>query len=88
MRTVVVTREGMDYSRIVDTFVGDFSRQTGKVLEVLDPDSAEGSMFCRAYDIVEYPTIIALSNDGRVQNIWSGTTLPTINEVSYYVSQD
>jgi len=88
MRVVVVTKENMDYSRTVDTFITDFTRQTGRQLDVLDPDSNEGDTFCRTYDIVEYPTIIALGNDGQVQNSWSGTTLPTIDEVSYYVSQD
>lgn len=85
MRTVVVTKENMDYSRSVTTFLGDFQRQTGRELEVINPDSLDGGSFCRTYDIVEYPTVIALSDDGRVQNMWSGNSLPTISEVSYYV---
>lgn len=88
MRVVVVTKEAADYSRSVDTFVTDFTRQTGRTLEILDPDSPEGDSFCRTYDIVEYPSIIALGNDGQLQNLWAGTMLPTISEVSYYVTQD
>ena len=88
MRVVVITKEATDYSRNVDTFVTDFTRQTGRTLEVLDPDSPEGDSFCRTYDIVEYPSIIALGNDGQLQNLWTGTMLPTISEVSYYVTQD
>ena len=84
MRVVVITKDNAEYSRMVTTFINDFARQTGRSLEVLDPDTLEGESFCRAYDIVEYPTIIALSDDGHMQNIWRGTTLPTINEVSYY----
>lgn len=88
MRVVVVTKDNMDYSRMVMTFIDDFARQTGKALEVMDPETLDGISFCRAYDIVEYPTIIALSNSGQVQNMWRGTTLPTISEVSYYATQD
>ncbi len=88
MRTIVVTKDNMDYSRSVETFRTDFARQTGKELEVVNPDSSDGITFCRTYDIVEYPTVIALSSDGRVQNMWSGASLPMISEVSYYVSQD
>jgi len=84
MRVVVITKDNTEYSRMVTTFINDFARQTGRSLEVLDPDTLEGESFCRAYDIVEYPTIIALSDDGHMQNLWRGTTLPTINEVSYY----
>lgn len=88
MRVVVVTKPQMDYSRSVDMFLDDFARQTGRALEVLDPESSEGEMFARTYDIVEYPTIVALSNDGQVQTVWKGTALPTISEVSYYATQD
>lgn len=88
MRVVVITKENTDYARVVDTFITDFMRQTGRELEVLDPDSPEGSSFCRTYDIVEYPSIIALGNDGQMQNLWAGTMLPTISEVSYYATQD
>jgi len=88
MRVVVITKENTDYARVVDTFITDFARQTGRELEVLDPDSPDGSSFCRTYDIVEYPSIIALGNDGQMQNLWAGTMLPTISEVSYYATQD
>ena len=87
MRVVIVTRENTDYARAVETFVRDFTRQTGRTLEVLDPDTGEGDSLCRTYDIVQYPTIIALGDDGQMQNMWAGETLPTINEVSYYASQ-
>ncbi len=85
MRVVVVYKQATDYARRVDDFMGDFKRQTGRDLETLDPDTRDGSGFCRAYDIVEYPTLIALSDDGQVQNTWRGLPLPTISEVSYYV---
>ena len=49
------------------------------------PARSRPSDFCRTYDIVEYPTIIALSADSQMQNMWSGLPLPTISEVSFYV---
>ena len=88
MRVVAIYKDNMDYTRSVDMFMEDFARQTGRTFERLDPDSREGELFCRTYDIVEYPTIIALGNDGQMQNMWVGRALPTISEVSYYVSQD
>ena len=88
MRVVVVWRDNTEYAKAVTTFLEDFARQTGRVLEELDPDTLEGESFCRAYDIVEYPSIVAISTDGQMQQLWKGSTLPTISEVSYYVSQD
>ena len=55
----------------------------------IKPDSGRankgGSGFCKTYDIVEYPTVVALSDSGQLQNMWRGRPLPTISEVSYYV---
>ena len=85
MRVVVVYKDASDHSREVIDYMGDFYRQTGHELETVDPESREGADFCRTYDIVEYPSLIALSDDGVMQNLWRGRPLPTISEVSYYV---
>lgn len=85
MRVVVVYKEQTDYARQVIDFLADFKRQTGHDLEVMNPESGEGIDFTQVYDIMELPAIIAISNDGALQNTWSGLPLPTISEVSYYV---
>ena len=61
----------------------NFRRQTGYEIETMNPDENTG--FCETYDIVEYPTIIALGESGDVRASWCGRTLPLINEVLYYV---
>lgn len=84
MKTVVVYKDKTDTSRAVIDFMRDFERQTGRALETMDPESRDGSMFCETYDIVEYPTIVALDDNGVLQNTWRGLPLPTISELSYY----
>lgn len=83
MRVVCVYRDNQDYTRAVTDWLENFHRQTGRELETLDPDKSPG--FCEAYDIVEYPTIIAIGNSGEVRAVWKGRDLPLINEVLYYV---
>lgn len=85
MRVVVIYKDRTDYARQVTDFIADFKRQTGHDLETMDPESLAGINFTQAYDIMELPTLIALSDDGMLQNSWSGLPLPTISEVSYYV---
>lgn len=84
MKAVVVYRSNSEHGRVVEEYLRDFLRRTGTQLETLDPDTPDGASLCRTYDIVEYPSVIALSDDGRVQNSWRGLPLPTINELSYY----
>lgn len=85
MRVVVVYKEQTDYARTVTDYLRDFERQTGHTLELLNPDTPEGAHFCRTYDVVEYPSVVAMTDDGIMQNMWRGLPLPTISEVSYYV---
>lgn len=83
MRVVCIYRDRQDYSRSVDEWLENFYRQTGREIETMDPDNNVG--FCEAYDIVEYPTILALDDSGAVLASWRGRTLPLINEVLYYM---
>lgn len=85
MKAIVIYKDESDHAREVTDYLRDFKRQTGHDLETMNPDTPAGTDFCRAYDIVEYPTIVAVSDDGVMQNLWRGTPLPTISEVSYYV---
>ena len=84
MRIVVVYKDASDHGREVREYVDDFERQTGLKIEVIDPDSGRNDFFLRAYDIVEYPTILAIADDGRLLQIWRGRPLPLFDEVAYY----
>lgn len=84
MKVLVVYKPVSEQARSVTEWLREFSRRTGKVLEEIDPDSRAGAQFCRDYDVVEYPTVIALDDTGVVQMVWRGEMLPTISEVSFY----
>lgn len=84
MRIAVIYREESDHAREVRDFLYEFERTTGHKIQEIDPDTPNGADTCRAYDIVEYPTMIATSDDGVLQQMWRGRPLPTISEVSFY----
>lgn len=84
MRIVCVWRRESDYGRMVEEWLTEFERRSGVEVETIDPDSRDGAGFCRAYDIVEYPTLVALDNDGGALAMWRGQMLPTFDEVSYW----
>ena len=83
MRGICVYRDNQDYSRSVTEWLENFRRQTGREIETMDPD--RNTNFCEIYDIVEYPTIIALGEQGDVRATWRGRDLPLIDEVNYYM---
>lgn len=84
MRVVVVYKQASDHAREVRDYLRDYQRFTGKVIEEIDPESRDGENFCRVYGIVEYPTLMAVSDSGQMQQMWRGRPLPLIDQVSYY----
>lgn len=83
MRVICIYRDNQDYTRSVDEWLENIRRQTGREVETMDPD--RNSNFCETYDVVEYPTVLALGEDGSVSASWRGRNLPLINEVLYYM---
>lgn len=87
MRVAVVYKEYSDHAREVISYLRDFKVRTGHDLETINPETRDGISFCQVYGIVEYPTIVAIANDGQLQQMWRGTPLPQINDISYYFTQ-
>jgi hypothetical protein len=87
MRVVIIWRDDTDYSRTVTEWLRDFEHRTGKQPESYSPDSPEGESICRTYDVVEYPTILAFDDEGKLLQEWRGMnpSLPRIDDVNYYM---
>ncbi len=85
MKAVIFYRDASEHGQPVREFLREFTRQTGKSLEEVDPDSRDGAQKRTLYDIVELPSIVATDNSGQMLQVWRGLPLPRISEVSYYV---
>ncbi len=90
MRVVIVWNEQTDYASEVREWLKDFAHDTGgtKQIESFDPETMAGDSFARTYDIVQYPTILALDDDGKVLQMWKGTPLPQIEQVAYWADDN
>ena len=86
MRVVIIWREESDYARTIIEWLHDCERRVGKAPESYDPDEGAGESLCHAYDVVEYPTMLAIDDDGQVLQEWRGVeAMPRIDDVSYYL---
>jgi hypothetical protein len=79
----MVYREKSETRLMAETFMRDFKNQTGGEIETINPDTPAGQQFIETYDIVEYPTLIAIGPDGVEMAKWRGT-MPTISDASAY----
>lgn len=78
-------RPNSEHGRQVEDYVRDFKRRYPDIkLELLLIDSREGSAMASLYDIVRYPGILALADDGSATMVWQGDELPLMDEVAGY----
>lgn len=89
MRVVIIWRDETDYARSVIDWLTEFKRRTGREPESVSPDTPEGESICRTYDVVEYPTILAFDNEGKLLQEWRGIypSLPRIDDVNFYLME-
>jgi hypothetical protein len=85
MKVLILYRPKSEHGRMVEEFIHDFRRlHTDEHVEVLDLDTREGSAMATLYDIVQYPAILVVQDNGYVQRSWEGDQLPLMAEVASY----
>lgn len=84
MKAVVLYHPSSDHARSVEEFAHDFQKvEAGRKIDLISVDTKDGAAMAALYDITQYPAVLALTNDGRLLNIWSDQ-LPLMNEVAAY----
>jgi hypothetical protein len=87
MKVLVIYRPNSEHGRLVEEFIHEFQRRYGDAhLEILNIDTRDGSATASLYDVVQYPAILILQNDGYLQKSWEGNDLPLMNEVFAYAN--
>ncbi|MBC7708272.1 hypothetical protein H7Y63_03545 [Polaromonas sp.] len=85
MKVLVLYRPNSDHGRIVEDFIRDYQRAGHSgTIEALNLDSREGAAMASLYDVVQYPSIIIVRQDGSALRAWQGRELPLQSEVAAY----
>lgn len=84
---VILYRPKAEHSTEVETYLRDYKAKRGETkAELMDVDSREGSALAEVYDIVQYPAVLAINNDGNLAQAWQGEMLPLMDDVAFYDS--
>ncbi len=87
MKVVVLYRPNSEYSRMAEDFANEFQRRSwGRKVELVSLDTRDGAATASLYDIVRYPAILAIKDDGQLVKNWEGDPMPLFNEVAAYSS--
>ena len=84
MRVAVLYRSRSEQERKVLEFERDYAHITGRQLSLMDVNTRDGWSMASLYDVVQYPAVLAIADDGQLIRLWEGENLPLMNEVMYY----
>lgn len=86
MKILVLYRPNSEHRSLVDEFVRSLAARTDGVhtAEMIDVNTRDGAALASLYDVMRFPAIMVVQNDGRLQQYWEGDTLPLIDEVIAY----
>jgi len=87
MKLVIIYRPNSEHGRVIEDFARDYQRwHKADSLEMLNVDTRDGSAMASLYDVMQYPAIMILRNDGYIQKVWQGDSLPLMDEVASYAT--
>lgn len=87
MKLLILYKPRSEQAADVESFIRDYkARHESGRLEVVDVDSREGIATAILYDVMQYPAILALRDDGSVVKSWEGSDLPLMDELAYYAT--
>lgn len=85
MKLLILYRPESEHSLALERFKEDFRNVYPDIeLEMIDVDSVEGINTAGLYDILQYPSLIIIGNDGALIKDWIGDNLPPIENVAGY----
>jgi hypothetical protein len=88
MRLMILYRPNSEYGRVTEEFIHEYqARYQSQSLEIINIDTREGMATADLYDIVQYPAVLVVQNDGTIQKAWQGEDLPLMDEVASYASK-
>lgn len=85
MRTVILYHPNSEFAGMSEDFKRDYERRHyGRQIELVSLEEVEGAEMAKLYDVVRYPAILALKDDGSLLKLWQDRPWPPLDEVAAY----
>jgi len=81
MKLCILYHADSEFARPVDEFEKNCRLETTIPIEKLNVDSPEGAATAALYDIMTYPAILVLRDDGQLFKGWQGPSFPPVSDV-------
>src|SRR5258708_6180724 len=77
MKVLVLYRPNSEHARSIEEFLHEFGRRNpSDKVETIDIDTRAGTTTAELYDVMAYPAVLALADDGAELKRWVGDEMP------------
>ena len=86
VKLLILYRPNSEHATEVESYVHDFQRryEVGRKFELVSLNTRDGAATASLYDVISYPAILVLADDGSMVGFWQGMPLPLMDEVAGY----
>jgi hypothetical protein len=82
MRIVALHHPKSDHAGKVEDYAREYhARHPDRKLELVSLEQIQGSEMAKLYDIFQYPAILIIAAEGRLQKFWQDDQLPLMDEL-------
>lgn len=82
MRIVALYHPSSEWARDVETYARDIERTQGVRMELVSLETRDGAAMASLYDVMRFPAVMVMKEDGQMQQLWQGEQLPLMSEVA------
>ena len=86
MKLCILYHTNDENTRSVEEFVSNFKYYSDHSVDLISLETKEGASMAQLYDIVDYPAILVIRDDGQLSHFWQGKGFPQIDEILGYFS--
>lgn len=81
----IIYRPNSETSSAAEAYANQFEREFSAQIKLIDQDSKDGIRFSQLYDIMQFPALVVVQEDGALVNMWTDRDKwPTLSELSFY----
>ena len=89
MRIVILYHPKSDHGGKVEDYARDYhQRRPDREIELLSLETKKGWEMAKLYDVTNYPSVLAIAEDGSLQKLWQDSTgqdlLPLSQDLDAY----
>ncbi len=87
MKAVILYHPNQEFAGLAEDFKKDYERQhPAQKIELLSLETAAGADMAQLYDVVRYPALLVIAEDGGLQKFWQDQPWPLHDEIASYLS--